>query len=270
MNPNIYEPTLFREQPILYLPASGTIITGRGLGPDWAGDGVGVVSHPALGAGFTTQFPRTRITSAAGPQNQELGAHLPNASDARAWRGNAASRGGFYFASRFMVNAIPNNSIRLFCGLSVATAGVCKQIFSAIPNNTVGLWCDTGDSASLTIVVVDNAGGRTNVPMALVNGTPQTLTLTAGVLYEFVMLANPNQNTIVTYISDISAGTLLRTQNVNASTPPNTGIPLNTAFMAPQVGLSNGTANTAGGDCSLDLISAYLRPNLKLTPTGSP
>ena len=262
--PSIYEPVQYREGVILYLPASGTVITGRGLGPDWAFDGIGTVSHPAPGATFATQFPRTRVTSVAGTQNQELGAHLPNASDARAWRGNAASRGGFYFACRFMVNAIPATTIRFFCGLSAATSGVCKAAVSGSgPPNTVGLWCDTGDSANLTILNVDNAGAFQKMPLQ------SSQTLTAGVVYEFVMICNPAtaggpQGTIVTNLINVSTGALLCTQN------PGTNLPASTAFMAPQIGLSNGTANLAGGDTSLDWMSVYLRPNLLLTPTGSP
>jgi len=252
MKPSIYEPLIHLEQPTLYLPTTGTDITGGGLGPAWVGDGVAVVSHPAPSAGFTTQFPRRRFTSVAGT-NEELGAHSPLLS---AWRGNAAKLGGFYFSCRFMVNAIPDTAVRLFVGLS-AGAAVCKTAFASAPANTIGLWCDSTDAGSLSILTVDSTPTRFSTPL----GTAQTLT--AGKLYEFVMICNPGgQSTIVTNLIDVGLGTLLSTQN------PGSNLPLNTAFMAPQVGLSN-AAHNAGGDCSLDVIHCYLRPNLRLTPLGT-
>jgi|KBSSwiStaDraftv2_1062776.scaffolds.fasta_scaffold103010_2 hypothetical protein len=257
MKPSVYEPCLYLEQPVLYLPTTGTDIGGRGFGPAWVGDGVAAVSHPTPTAGFTTQFPRRRFTSAAGPQDQELGAHSPAVV---AWRGNAIKLGGFYFSARFMVNAIPNTSIRLFVGLS-AGAAVCKTAFASTPANTVGLWCDSTDAGNLTILTAD----ATPTPHTTTLQTAQTLT--AGTLYEFVMIANPSPSgtpgTIVTNLINVGTDALLTSQNVSVNAPAST------AFMAPQIGLSN-RGNTAGGDCSLDVISVYLRPNLRLTPLGTP
>jgi len=168
--------------------------------------------------------------------------------------------GGFYFSARFMVNAIPNTSIRLFVGLS-AGAAVCKTAFASTPANTVGLWCDSTDAGNLTILTAD----ATPTPHTTTLQTAQTLT--AGTLYEFVMIANPSPSgtpgTIVTNLINVGTDALLTSQNVSVNAPAST------AFMAPQIGLSN-RGNTAGGDCSLDVISVYLRPNLRLTPLGTP
>jgi hypothetical protein len=255
MNPSIYEPALHREPRTLYLPTTGTDIGGRGLGPAWVGDGIAVVSHPALAAGFTTQFPRRRFTSAGGTSNQELGAHSPELS---AWRGNAVKLGGFYFSCRFMVNAIPDTVIRFFCGLA---KGVSPALNNTLPANTVGLWCDTADAGALSIGNADSGG--VNEKFALSSG----VTLTAGVLYDFVMIANPSPSnspgTIVTNLYNVGTDTLLCTQN------PGNRLPASTEFLAPHVALSNAN-HTAGGDCSLDVIHCYLRPNLRLTPLGSP
>jgi len=258
--PTIFEPTMRRESSVLYLPAGGSSLVGRGVGPDWAGDGLPAITHPALGNTFETQFPRTRFTSAAS-NNNELGAHCPAFY---AWRGNAASRGGFFFSARFMVNAILNNNLRLFAGLSASATGVCKaDVSGSGPANTIGLWTDRTDGASLKILNVDNSGAFEKLPLKDTGGNSITVTLTAGVVYEFVMLANPNGGLIVTYLINVSTDTLLCTQNAGAN------LPSTTAFMAPQVGLSN-ALNAAGGDHSFDLINCYLRPNLLLTPTGAP
>jgi len=256
MKPSIFEPALKGEQVILYLPDTGTSATGRGLGPAWA-SGLAAISHPVPTAGFTTEWRRTRFTSIALTANLELGVHLPNAGDVSAWRGNAASRGGFYFETLFMVNAIVNTSIRMFAGLSAQTSdGVC--VSNTVPANSVGLWCDTTDAGNLTIVTADSGGSATKTALASAH------TLTAGILYRFRILCNPgNQPTIVTQLENWGTDAVIGTQNVGAT------LPANTAFMAPQVGLSN-AANTAGGDCTLDIASIYLRPNLRLTPLGRP
>ena len=252
MKPSIYEPMLMHEQPMLYLPQGGTDVIGCGIGPEWTRSGAGVVSHPTPTAGFTTQFRRTRITSAASIDN-ELGVHQPNVC---AWRGNATSRGGFFFKARFLVNAIPNTAVRLFAGLSAQTAtGVC--ISNTVPANTVGLWCDAGDSGSLSVVTCNNAASATKNALAAAH------TITAGVLYEFLMICNPSQSIIVTQLNNVGTGAVIASQNVAATMPDNA------TFMAPQVGLSN-AANAAGGDTVFDVYAIYLRPNLRLTPLGTP
>lgn len=251
-----WQPRLFLEQPILYLPKSGSDGTGAGLGPPWvAGSGV-TVSHPTPAAGMTTQFRRTRFTSVAVTADQELGVHLPNAADCSLYRGSATSRGGFFFSSRFMVNAIPNNAIRFFCGLSAANSGVC--VSNTIPVNSVGLFCESGDSAALKLVARPASGSQ--VPTALTSA----VTLTAGTLYEFRLWANPNQNVIVTQLINAGTDTVLNNQNLTAPAD----LPGNTVMLAPQCGLSN-AANVVGGDCSLDILSIYGRPNLLLVPSAS-
>jgi hypothetical protein len=252
MKPTIYEPVMRREQPILYLPSVGTTLTGGGIGPPWAGDGVAVVSHPAPAAGFVTEWQRTRFTSAASADN-ECGVHLPNKV---VYRGNATSRGGFFFSALFSVFDIPDTTIRFFAGLS-AGAAVCLS--NVVPANSVGLWCDTTDAGNLTIVTTDNVGGVTKAALASAH------TLTAGVLYEFVLRCNPNTggNTLVTQLNNFGTDTVIASQTVGAT------MPLNTVFMAPQVGLSN-AAHAAGGDVVLDLYNVYLRPNLRLVPLGRP
>jgi hypothetical protein len=258
MKPSVYEPVLYHEAPALYLP-NWTDATGKGIGPAWTRDGAkGTVSHPALAAGFTTEFPRTRITSTANSDN-ELGVRLPVAM---CYRGSVAPRGGFYFSARFMVNAIPDTAVRMFAGLSAQTgAGVC--VSNTIPANTVGLWCGSGDAGNLTVVTADSTGGAVGGGHATATALSAAQTLTAGKLYEFVMIANPAQNQIATQLIDVGIDTLLATQNVSLT------MPANTTFVGPQVALSN-AAHAAGGDTSLDVISCYLRPNLRLVPLGTP
>jgi hypothetical protein len=186
--------------------------------------------------------------------DQELGVHLPNAEDASVWRGNAANLGGFYFSARFMVNTRTFTNIRCFVGLSAQTgAGVC--ISDTVPNNTIGLWCDSTDAASLSVVTKAAAGATKN---ALTTAT----TLTTGILYEFVMIANPNQaNTILTQLINVGSGSIISSQSVSAT------LPTATVFMAPQAGMSN-AANLGASNTVFDIVSIYARPNQLLIPSA--
>lgn len=250
-----YQPRLVHEQPSLYLP-NGSDATGGGIGPLWARDGgSGTVSHPAPATTYLTEMMRTRITSTAA-NNNELGVRCSLAS---CWRGNAASRGGFYFSARFLVNAIPATSIRFFAGLTASlTTGVC--VSNTVLDDTVGLWCDSTDAAALSLVGRDNTTTTKNTL-----STPTTLT--AGVLYEFIMICNPgNQGSIVTQLVNYGTQALLWTQNISINQTTLFG-PRSTIFLAPQCGLSN-ALNAVGGDTALDIISVYARPNHLLVPLG--
>jgi hypothetical protein len=265
--PSIFEPAIMHEAPTIFSPTSfGPSV------PSWS-TSIGVtMTSPALGAGFTTQFPRTNFIGPGGIANLEIGTHPTLASDRKFWRGNAASRGGFYFSARFFISAAPSPmSIRMFVGLYQLVGsggnGVCQAASSAVGSiNSVGLWFDDTDLGSMSILTIDGTGGNTHftkTPMLLSNGTPLPLTISLNTVYEFVMICNPNQNVIVTYLVDVLSQSLLRTQNVGAT------MPAQTAFMAPQAGLSNSN-NLAGNDTSFDLIGMYARPNLTPFPVGSP
>lgn len=261
MKPGPYEPRLSQEQPFWYLPGTGTDVAGRGFGPAWSTDAGATPSHPTPSSGFTTQFRRTRFTSTA-VANIHLGIFFANADHVAFWRGNATSRGGFFFVARFMVNAIPDTAIRFFAGLSAQT-GTGLATSNTVPANSVGLWCDSTDAGSLKIVTCNNAGTATK------NALTSAETLTAARLYEFSMICNPNQSEIVTQLVNLGddsggpIGTIISSQNV-ATTMPST-----TVFMAPQVGLGN-AAHAAGGDTSLDIVSVYAIPNQRLHPMGTP
>lgn len=200
-----FQRALFRDQQALYLPSFGTDATGRGIGPAWTRDGAtGTVSHPVPATGFANEFLRTRITSTAAIDN-ELGVRLPIAL---VHRGNAASRGGFFFSSRFIVNAIPNNAIRFFAGLSSVAAGVCQA--NALTGDAVGLWCDATDAAALSLVQRENTL-TTKTPLTT------TTTLTAGTFYRFEIICDPgNQGTMVTRLFNEATDALIWTQHAYA------------------------------------------------------
>jgi hypothetical protein len=257
----LYEPRLTHEQTILWLPSTGTDGSGAGIGPGWMVGTDAVVSHPTPVEAVTTKFRRARFTSPA-ISDKHLGILFANAGHKCCYRGSTESKGGYYFRAVFMVNAIPNTAIRFFCGLS-EQVGTGLAVSDTVPANSTGLWCDDGDAGNLTVVQCDSGGTAEKTALT---GTPRTLT--AGTLYEWIMIQGPAQNPVVTQLNNLGddaggwVGTILNSQNVFARAPANA------AMMAPQVGLGN-AANAAGGDCSLDIISVYVRPNLKLRPDGT-
>ena len=247
-----YQPFLGHEQLYLYLPGTGTDGTGKGIGPAWLAGTGAVVSHPTPASGFATEFRRTRFTSDA-VANRHLGVMMANADHACALRGSAANRGGFDFCTRFIVNAIPNNAIRFFAGLSAQT-GTGIGVAAGLPVNSIGLFCDETDSAALCIG--QRAAGAQDKSQTLSH------TLTAGTIYEFRMFCYPNQTLVVCNLVNLGTDSLIATINAQAA------LPVNTVMMAPQVALGN-AANAGGGDTALDIISIYLRPNLLLVPLGT-
>jgi hypothetical protein len=260
---------LVHEQPLVYMPSTGADAGGRGLGPAWVTDAAVAVTHPAPTNSFGGQFRCTRFTSPA-VANKGLGVFQNNADGALCWRGDAASRGGFYFAARFRINAIPDFAIRLFVGLSALTgAAACSTNF--VPQNSVGLFLDTGRAGSLCIGTNDSLGGQQLNELKLSNGSYSPHTIVVGTIYEFVIIQNPTPattpGTIVTLLYDLTATAsngLIRTQNMPdggvGSVVPDAGV-----FMAPQCMLGN-AAHAAGGDCSFDVLSVYARPNQRLLP----
>jgi len=256
---SIYEYGLWKNQPMLYLPDTGTSLNGGGFGPtNWTNSGAPtVVSHPQpASTDFVTQHRRTRITSGATTTNQELGIHLPNNDQLCFWRGNAANLGGFYVDVKFKVQAIPATSVRLFCGLSSLNTAVC--VTDTPGGSAIGLWCDTGDAGNLTLLRSD--GTREKITL-LRNGGNVTETLATGKAYRFKLWALPNGNQIGYQLLNLTNNSLIaHGMNTSGHTPGTA------TFMAPQVGLSNGTANTTGGDTALDILSLYARPNLSYQP----
>lgn len=255
-----HQPGLLREQPILYLPDSTNSPAGRGLGPDWASDGVSVVSHPLPTGSFAGQFRKTRFTSAAVTANQELGVHL---SDAMLWCGASltspytTSIGGFHFLSRFRINAIPNNAIRLFVGVSSQLgAGVVIDPAGNWPNDTAGLWVDTGSGLVATPAYRAAGGGAPTLAGSNYGA------LVVGDVYEYQTICIPAASTLVTTLRNLSTETLISSGQIN------TARPTNTVMMAPQVGLSN-AGNVIGGDVSFDIMSIYARPNLRLNASDA-
>jgi len=265
-----YQPFMGYEQPLLWMPSTGTDATGAGVGPPWVTSSTCTVATVSVGTTYQTQFRRTRFSSSGGNADENLGVNFNNSDVCCLWRGNSDTgptipqyRGGFFYLARFIATTIPaSTTVRLFAGVSAQVGtdnAVCQS--NTVPANTMGLWIDTTDSLTFKLVTCDSGATATKATLGA------GFTLTAGELYEFRMIVNPNQSVVVNQLfklGTLSGGertqTLLATQNTSST------LPSATTFMAPQVGMSNGTANLTAADTEFDVVCVYARPNLGLTP----
>lgn len=242
------QPFLGTNRVVLFQPQTGTTGTGGALGPVWTSNGT--VTHPTpstTAPALSNQMKRTRYANVVTTTNQQLGPRFNAASEQMFWRGNASGLGGFYFYTRFIVELWPAATVRIFAGLSsTATGSVC--ISDTVLANTCGLWHDTTDPAT-------GAGAFNFVTKDATTATKQSITLSnaiaAGNSYDFTMTCDPNGSTLYWRLVDL-------VNNVTYTNSTSTTLPANTAFMQPQVQMSNGTANTVVTTTALGVVSIYV------------
>lgn len=241
---NPVQPALFGNNVVLYMPNTGTT-NGLNLGTPWVAGGT--VSHPtpsSTSPAIANQMKRTRLANVVTTTNQVLGESSMASGAQQFWLGNAAGLGGFFFFTRFIIELWPAATVRLFAGLSASTTAVVAS--DTVVNNTVGLWHDTTDSASTISLVTKGTGSATKTGITLANA------LAAGQAFDFYMYAKPNDSTIYYRLDDINGGTTLVDSSVTAT------LPANTAFMGPQVHMSNGTANTTATTVAIGINRIYV------------
>ena len=224
-----FQPALFGNNITLYMPNTGST-NGLNLGTGWVAGGT--VSHPtpaSTSPAIVNQMKRTRYANIATTANQALGLSSIAAGNSAYWRGNAAGLGGFFFFTRFVIELMPANTVRIFAGLQSTTTNILAS--DTVAGDVVGLWHDTTDGANvLSLVTRDNVTTtKTPIPGA---------TIAAGQAFDFYMFCAPNDGTVFYRLDSVNAGTTI----VDSSTT--TTLPRNTIFMGPVVGMSNGTANT--------------------------
>lgn len=242
------QPFLGSNRIVVFQPQTGTTGTGGGLGPVWTSNGT--VTHPTpatTSPAISNQMKRTRYANVVTTTNQQLGPRFNAASEQQFWRGNASGLGGFFFQARFIVELYPASTVRIFAGLSsTSTGSVC--ISDTVLANTCGLWHDTTDPSS-------GAGAFNFVTKDATTATKQSITLanaiTAGNSYEFTMFCPPNGSTITWRLVDI-------VNNVTYTNSTSTTLPANTAFMQPQVQMSNGTANVTATTVAIGVCCIYV------------
>lgn len=243
------QPLIGSNRIVTFTPQSSTTGTGgNGFGPAWTSNGT--VTHPTpatTSPAIANQMKRTRYANVVTTTNQQLGPRFNTASEQQFWRGNAAGLGGFFFQARFIVELYPASTVRIFAGLSsTSTGSVC--ISDTVLANTCGLWHDTTDPST-------GAGAFNFVTKDASTATKQSITLSnaiaAGNAYEFTMFCAPNGSTITWRLVDINNA-------VTYTNSTSTTLPANTAFMQPQVQMSNGTANVTATTVAIGVCSIYV------------
>lgn len=225
---------------VLYLPNNGTTV-GLNLGIGWTTGGT--VSHPtpsSTAPAIYSQRKRTRWANVVTTTNQVLGLRTATA-EKRFWRGNAAGLGGFNFHARFAIGLWPAATVRLFVGLSDQNAGVVAS--DTLAGNCCGLWHDTTEAASVLNFVTRNGTTATKAAITL------AANLAAGQCFDFWMWSAPNGSDVGYKLVELNTGTTL------VDTTTSTTIPLNTAFMGPELAMSNGTANVTVTTTAFELMS---------------
>ncbi len=243
---NPLQTALFGNNIILFTPTSGTTVTGgfgtlwvTSSGPQAATTPVPSTTAPAL----ASQMHRYQKLNNVTTTNQAMGIRANSTDAFQFWRGNAAGIGGFFFTTRFVVAAWPAATVRVFAGLSASATEVA--ISNTVVNDTAGLWHDTTDSSTTFNLVTRNTATTTKTAITVTNA------IATGNAYDFYMFAKPNDSTIFYRLDDLVNGTTFE-----GST--GTTLPTNTAFMAPQVEVSNGTANTTANTTGIGINRIYV------------
>ncbi len=242
-----FQPALFGNNIVMYTATSGTTVTG-GFGALWAkGSSAGTVSTPTpatTAPAMTNQIHRTRHQNVVTTTNQAMGIRSNAADSYQFWTGNAAGLGGFFFNTRFDVDSYPAATIRIFAGLASSASGEVVTS-DTVAGDVVGLWHDTTDAATKFNLVTRNNTTTTKAAINLSNA------IAVGNTYDFFMFVKPNDTTVYYRLDDVVNGV---TYEGNTSTT----MPRNTVFLAPQVEMSNGTANTAVGGTAIGVNRIYI------------
>jgi hypothetical protein len=241
---NPVQPALFGNNVVLYLPNNSTTL-GLNYGTPWVGGGT--ISHPTPSTSapaVVNQMKRTRFANVATTTNQVLGASSMASGVQQFWRGNATGLGGFFFFTRFIVELWPAATVRLFAGLSDQTTAVVAS--DTYAGNLCGISHITTDAATvLKFVTRDGTtANTTNITLAA--------NLQAGQAFDFYMFAKPNDTVLYYRLDELNTGTTL----VDSST--STNLPTSTAFLGPQVHMSNGTANTTVTTTAIGINRIYI------------
>ena len=157
------------------------------------------------------------------------------------WRGNAAGLGGFFYLARVGIAQFQAN-LRAFVGL-YGTATAIGNVNPSTLLNMVGLAVDSGQT---TWRIMRNDGSGTATAIDLGANFPAN---TSGAdLYELALWCAPNSGTINYRVERLNTAFV-------AEGVLSTDLPANTALLAPQIWVNNGTTAAA---VAMDVASQYL------------
>ena len=237
---------LWNSEILVGTPASGTTLASciqfLGGALTIAGGGT-VLQVTPTSTSRVTQMRRTRLTNVVTTTNQVIGVHGSTADMASFWRGNAAGLGGYFMFARFCTALWPANTCRLFVGFrSGTTAIVASDTFPAV--SMCGFSHITTDGGT-TINFVTKDGTTANSSAITVP------TLGNDVGFDAYIYMAPNGGSVFYRLDRLDTGATL----VDTST--STNIPATTTFMAPELAMSNGTANITANTVAIGINKLY-------------
>lgn len=247
---NPVQPALFGNNVVTYVPSSSTnggTATLGGWGISWTAGGT--VSHPtpsSTSPAVVNQMHRTRYANVVTTTNQTLGIMSNAAGLPQFWRGNSSNVGGFFFAVRFVVELWPAATVRIFVGLSDSTTAQATLDIASMTGNLCAFAHDTTDAASVLWFVTRDGSTTHKTAITLANN------LAAGQSFDAYIFCKPGDSTIYYRLDEINGGTTL------ADTSETNNIPTATAFMGPQIHMSNGTANTTVTTTAIAINRVYI------------
>ncbi|MGL4649241.1 MAG: hypothetical protein ACRC1H_07520, partial [Caldilineaceae bacterium] len=115
-------------------------------------------------------------------------------------------------------------------------------ISDTLTGNGCGFWHDTAEAATVLNFVTRDGTTATKAAITLATA------LAAGQCFDAWIWSAPNGGVIGYRLQEINTGTVL------VDTTTSTTIPLTTAFMGPELAMSNGTANITATTTAFELM----------------
>jgi hypothetical protein len=234
-----FQPALFNSTTYMWLAGTGTTLainwgtsfTARNNGTNAA------QAHP-IRNNLSAINSMNRATFSTGTTT--TGASGVQASATNAWRGSSAGLGGFFFFSRFAVEA-RSGTHRLFVGLSANNATLNAQ--PSTLNDTLGIGLDSADTNLQFMIRNTSVTTRIDTTIAVDTTT----------IYDFYMYCEPNGSTIYFELRNAVTNAVLKNSQETSN------LPANTAFFYMQAHIQSVTGTTAK---LLALNRMYLESNL--------
>lgn len=219
-----FQPALFNSTTYMWLAGTGTTLAiNWGTSFTARNNGTGAAQAHPTKTSSNAIASMNRATFSTG--STTTGASGVQSSATNAWRGNASGLGGFFFFSRFAIEAF-SSTYRWFVGLSENNATLNVQ--PSTMNNTLGIGMDSTDSNFQFIIRNTSTSTKIDTTVA-VNTTT---------IYDFYMYTPPNNGTVYFELRNAVTNAVLKTSSETSN------LPASTVFMYMQSQIQSVTGTT--------------------------
>lgn len=235
-----FQPALFNSTIFMWLPGTGTTLA-INWGTSYTARNNGNAAAQATPARASTNAVTSMNRATFGTGSTATGASGIQSTDTVAWMGSAANLGGFFFYSRFALEALSGTS-RFFVGVSANNATMSAD--SSTWNNTIGIGRDSGDT-TLQFIMRNNGTVTTKRNTTI---TPATTDI-----FDIYIFVRPNTSEVNWELRNAVTNAVLSTNTETVN------LPSNTTFMYMQAHIQSASGTTAK---LLALNRMYLESNL--------